>query len=425
MTMRKTARVRDARDPVVVNGWGMPVRSLVWLVSGVLLSAGCESRAAPWGVAVFDSAGIRVIELGPDFEGGVKPRAVASEPDLIIRFRGDDPAAVISRVTDVEVLSGGRIAVANEGGIGILVFDSTGHHVGTWGGIGDGPGEFRRIEWLASRPPDSVAAGNARRRRVMMFDGNGEFLRSFGNARAVVGSSRSIPPGPLGLLADGSIVAAFFESIATAAEGVVRPEVEVLVVAPTEDRVQSVGVWPGDELTLFSQEGQLQVVAPPFGRRLHISAGTDRVWIGDDARWEVHGYSADAHLRTVVRASMSAEAVSDSLLEERISEKYRGRLSEGPALEELKRDHRRITHHATTPSFGRLLGMVDGGVAIGAYRSHGAGYRTWLMVNSIGGVTAIDLPATLDVKRLGQDWVIGVVRDDLDREEIHRYAILD
>ena len=28
------------------------------------------------------------------------------------------------------------------------------------------------------------------------------------------------------------------------------------------------------------------------------------------------------------------------------------------------------------------------------------------------------------VKRWGPDWVMGIVRDELDREEIHRYRIL-
>lgn len=402
----------------------MSIRLLTGLVLGLLAPTGCESRAAPEGVAVFDSAGVRVIDLGADFEDHVKRRQLASEPDLIIRFGEDDPAAVVSRVVDVELLSRDRIAVANPGGNEILVFDSAGHHVGTWGGTGGGPGEFGRLEWLASRPPDSVAAGDARRRRVTMFDANGELVRSFATASAIAGSSRSIPPRPLGLLEDGSIVSALFEPVATGAEGRVRPEVEVLAIPPTGDGVDLVGAWPGDELTLFLQDGLLQVVAPPFGRRLHISVGIDKVWIGDDADWEVRGYSADAHLRTVVRSSASPKLVTDDLLEQRIAAKYEGRVSEGPALEELKRDQRKIAHHTTMPSFGMVVGMADAGVAIGEYQPGTASSRAWLMVDPSGEVTTMNLPAALDVKRLGPAWVIGVVRDELDREEIHRYPIL-
>ena len=48
----------------------------------------------------------------------------------------------------------------------------------------------------------------------------------------------------------------------------------------------------------------------------------------------------------------------------------------------------------------------------------------WWLIPA-GGVALVVLPAGLDVKRWGQDWVVGIVRDELDREEVHRYWILD
>ena len=115
--------------------------------------------------------------------------------------------------------------------------------------------------------------------------------------------------------------------------------------------------------------------------------------------------------------------MSDRLLEERIAEKYR-HVSPGPFLEGLKADERGIAGHATTPSFGSMVSTVSGGVAIGEYQAGRAPTRTWVVVDSIGGVTAIDLPGALEVKRWGPDWVIGVVSDELDRDEVRRYRIL-
>ena len=400
-------------------------QATVGLVLGLVVTTGCESRDGPRGAAVSDSAGIRVIEIGPGLGGVVRQRVLASEPDLIIRFREDDPALVVSGITDVQLLSQGRIAVANEVASEVLVFDSAGRHIDTWGGAGAGPGEFGRLEWLASRPPDSLAAGDARLRRVTMFDPDGIFVRSLEGAVGGGGSSSSIPPRPLGLFADGSIIAAFFEPVATAVEGPVRPEVEVVVIPPSGEGLHSVGTWPGDELSLFRQDGLLQAVAPPFGRRLHISARSDGLWVGDDASWEVRGYSSEGQLRTIVRALVSPGLVSDDLLEQRIAEKYRGRVSDAASLARLTRDQRRIAHHTTMPSLGTVVGMTGGGVAVGEYQWNTASPRAWFMVDSMGGVSAIDLPPALEVKRVGPDWVIGVVRDELDREEIHRYPILE
>ena len=391
----------------------------------VFVASGCESQAASWGAVVFDSAGVRIVEVGPGFPGVVKTRVLANEPDVVIGVREDDPGTIVSKVTDVAWLGRSRIAVADEGGDDIFVFDSAGYHVGTWGGRGDGPGEFGRLAWLRAKAPDSLAAGDARSRRVTVFDARGTFVRSIGTRRDAGESSGSIPPQPLGLLGDGSVVAALFESITTRIEGVVRPQVEVLLISPTEDSIKRIGAWPGDELALFRQDGVLQVVAPPFGRRLHVSARADAVWIGDDADGEIRGYSAEALLRTVVRFSANRESVSDRLLEQRIAEKYRERVSDGLFLEELKRDQRKIAYHLTTPGFGMMIGMIGGGVAISEYQLGSATSRKWFVVDSVGEVTQIKLPTALDVMRWGPDWVIGLVRDELGRETINRYAIVD
>ena len=91
-----------------------------------------------------------------------------------------------------------------------------------------------------------------------------------------------------------------------------------------------------------------------------------------------------------------------------------------PTLEDLKEDQRQIAGHTTTPSFGMVLGMSDGGLAVGEFGLDPASPRAWITVDPDGTVTEIELPAGFAVKRWGPDWVIGIVRDELDREEIHR-----
>ena len=394
----------------------------VGLILFMLAPTGCESPSGPQGLTVTDSAGVRIIELGPDLDGVAERRVLADEPDWVIRSREDDPSFMVSKVSDVELLSEGRIAVANEVGNEILVFDSAERHVATWGGTGDGPGEFRWLEWLASKPPDSLGAGDFGLRRVTVFDANGQFVRNVETASGIARSAGTVPARPIGLLSDGSVVTAVFQSPAPV-EGPVRPGVEVAVIPPSGDGADVVGTWPGGELSPFLEDGLLQMVAPPFGRRLHIATSSDGVWLGDDEHWEIRQYAARGHLRVVVRSTASPTAVSDRLLEERITEKYR-HVTPGPFLEGLKRDQRRIAGHATTPSFGSVLSTVSGGVAIGEYQAGRAPTRTWVVVDSIGGVTMIDLPGALEVKRWGPDWVIGVVSDELDRDEVRRYRIL-
>lgn len=400
-----------------------PIRTIPTLaVLFTLAAAGCDAPPSPPTATVFDSSGVRIVDLGPAPLEWAEHRTLAGEPDLVIRSSEDDGATVLSDVRDVEVLPRGRVALANGSGNDILVFNATGEHVATWGGTGDGPGEFRSLEWLASLPPDFLAAGDGRLRRVTVFDSEGGFARSFATASAVDPASRPVPPRPLGLLARGSVIAAYFDRPA-AVEGTARPAVEIVATAPTGDAMHMMGTWPGDELALFPQDGQLQITQAPFGRRLHIAPAHDGVWIADDDRWQMRKYSARGVLRMIVRSSASPTAVTDELLEAYIAERYRY-ADQVPALEDLKRDQREIAQHTTTPAFGTILGTTAGGVAIGEFRLDTVSPRAWITVDPAGSACSVELPAGLDVKRWGPDWVIGVVRDALDREEIHRYRIV-
>lgn len=197
-----------------------------------------------------------------------------------------------------------------------------------------------------------------------------------------------------------------------------------MTIPPAGAAVHLIGTWPGEELTIFEEDGLLEVTQPPFGRRLHIAPTPAGVWIADDDQWELRQYSAQGDLRMVVRSSATPAVVTDRLLEEFIAERYRY-AGQVPTVEDLKQDQREILRHTTTPGLGMIQGMTDGGVAVGEFKLGEASPRGWITVDPNGIVTAIELPTGLDVKRWGPDWIVGVVRDALDREAIHRYRILD
>lgn len=398
------------------------IRRLAIILLAVAAAA-CDSRPADTSNAtVFDSAGVRVIELGAEGWGSGVERVLASAPDLIIRSGDEDGAPVLFEVSDVKPISGGRVAIANSGTNEILVFDRAGDHVATWGGVGEGPGEFNNLQWLTSISPDTLAAGDYRQRRVSILDANGRFVKSIGTPSVSAGSSASIPPQPIGLLRDGTLVASSFQG-PPAQEGSFRPAIELFVSAPGAGTPRSLGIFPGNEITLLREGEFLAVVLPPFARNLHIEPAADGIWVGDEARWELREYSSAGRLRTLIRSAESAEAVTDALLERHIDRKYRD-VDPDVDVEPLKDLQRRIADHATVPSFGAIRAVSGGGVAVGAYDTGALSSRMWRTVDSNGTVTSIRLPAAYDVKHWEPERILVVVRDELDREEIHRYPIL-
>jgi len=398
------------------------IRRLALILLAVAAAA-CDSRpAATSNATVFDSAGVRVIELGAEGWGSGVERVLASEPDLVIRSGDEGDTPVLYEVRDVQPISGGRIAVANGGTNEVLVFDASGDHVATWGGVGEGPGEFQNLQWLTAISPDTLAAGDSRQRRVSILDTNGRFVRSIGTPNLSSDGSRSIPPQPITRLRDGTLIAQSFRGPA-AEEGSVRPATELFVVDPGADAPRAFATFPGNEITLVREGEFLAVVLPPFARNLHIEPAADGIWVGDEARWELREYSSAGRLRTLIRSAESAEAVTDALLERHIDRKYRD-MDPDVDVEPLKDLQRRIADHATVPSFGAIRAISGGGVAVGAYDTGALSSRMWRTVDSNGTVTSIRLPAAYDVKHWEPERILVVVRDELDREEIHRYPIL-
>ena len=88
-----------------------------------------------------DSADVRIVENArpPD---GSRLWQVGPEPSLSIGDREGGDAYMLYQVADATKLSDGRIVVANGGDDELRVFDASGNWLESWGGRGEGSGEF-------------------------------------------------------------------------------------------------------------------------------------------------------------------------------------------------------------------------------------------------------------------------------------------
>ncbi len=74
----------------------------------------------------------------------------------------------------------GRIIVADRVSRELRVFDTVGVHLATWGGAGEGPGEFTNLIRLDHWPGDSLVARWSQGNRLTVFDSQGNYGRVFG-----------------------------------------------------------------------------------------------------------------------------------------------------------------------------------------------------------------------------------------------------
>ena len=101
-----------------------------------------DSRADGRGTEVRDSAGIRIIENPRPPEGSRLDWRIGPEPIVSIgQVQGEEPY-LLHLAFNAFGFPDGSIVVANRGTHEVRKFDEQGTHLRTWGGTGEGPGEF-------------------------------------------------------------------------------------------------------------------------------------------------------------------------------------------------------------------------------------------------------------------------------------------
>ena len=127
---------------------------------------------------VRDSAGVRIVENARPPEGSRLSWRVGRTPVLSIgALEGEEPY-LLDGIRDLLTLPDGRIVVANRSSHELRVFGAAGSHLATWGGEGEGPGEFNSLVQVERWPGDSVIAWYSQDRRLSVFDADGNLGRT-------------------------------------------------------------------------------------------------------------------------------------------------------------------------------------------------------------------------------------------------------
>ncbi len=128
---------------------------------------------------ISDTAGVDIVENArPPADSRLDWR-VGEQPVLSIgEIDGPDP--YLLDISDVLRMPDGRIIVADRVSRELRVFDTVGGHLATWGGAGEGPGEFTNLTSLDRWPGDSLVARWSQGNRLTVFDSQGNYGRVFG-----------------------------------------------------------------------------------------------------------------------------------------------------------------------------------------------------------------------------------------------------
>lgn len=384
-------------------------------LGSTLALAACRDAETERTFLVTDSAGVELAFSAVPAAIGDERWSISAEPVLEIQPDPADSAALLYRVVGISLLPDGRVAVANLGDNTIRFYDAQGALLRKVGGSGEGPGEFRQIRGLAHRGGE-LWAYQILPHPTLVFDLQGTFLRSV-----------RMPPitGPRlhGFLADGSVIASVSQrtsrtETSTDSAAVIRfgsAGLDTIAVLPALKRIAIDGI--GTE-------------AQALGPTLFVAADDSLVYTSFSSSWDIAVWRDTTLVRRVRIGATPTTVTADH------REAYRAALrSEGGDDPRIRQAYQQLADQMVFPDHHPLQSrlMLDRSGMLWVerpqteppyseaidYASVPAHVSTWDVISKAGEwLTTVILPARFRVLEIGDDYVAGVAKDDLDVESI-------
>lgn len=371
-----------------------------------------------------DSAGIRIVENADPRPGSVPEWSVDDEPLLQIGVLDGDPAEQFFRVAGALRLSDGRVVVANSGSGELRIFDPEGRHLATGGGQGEGPGEFRNLSRLYRLPGDTILVWDIGLRRISYFDAEARFIHSVPLVGTDGGSMNLVD-----ILPDGSVLAsassgAWSGSIPT--EGLIGDSVLHVRFDPRSAEVDTVGWLPATQsmVRTTSSGGQvtsIEVMRLPFLRTAYIGAAGEHVFAAVNDRYEIALRDSAGRLTRIIRRDVRPEPFSEEYVREQFLSQ-RSRENVDPAeLRDLYPGVPRPTH---LPVLRGVRADPTGHFWVERFRWPNDDQPVWDVFDPEGRLVAVvRTPPGLRIDEIGEDYLMGVWRDELDVEQVRTYRL--
>jgi hypothetical protein len=313
----------------------------------------------------------------------------------------------------------------------IRVFDSsTGKFVLQIGRAGEGPGEFRGLNWIGWKQ-DTLYAVDGNLQRVSMFSSKGEHLRTERIVSAVLAATHR-PASVSALNADGTVIGESVISMFAVAKGLVTSNPVVLMtregeiirtLAERNLRNTMVQAAVGNRVAVFRQpmsEGSIIRYAPD---------GSSLVIVGRQpsaeptARFHVTrlGSTGDTIYHKTYRYSPRPvpAAMVDSIYDQ-----YAKMFATVPPARARKAAESFVVLPPALPPISDVVFSSDGTTWLRQEEIMGRRTVQWLVLSPSGDIqSVVQAPSELKLLAVEKGAAWGVITDELDIPYVVRYAL--
>ena len=334
---------------------------------------------------------------------------------------GEDPY-LLSRVRGGFIMPDGRIVVVNSGANELRVFDALGIHVATWGGRGEGPGEFTGLSQAHRWRGDSLIALYSQRHRLSVFDSEGNYGRAFtlqrDDAFFLVEA----------VSAGGVILSSDLVMRGGLPEGLSRPEQHYRVRGTEGELLSSVGSFPGTESFSSWSGSSGWSVEIAFAHRISTFAWGDLMAVAPNDSYEIRVFDLDGGLRRIVRRDHDLVVPTSVHIDATIERRVAGIPEEERAerRQQMRESYQEVPLPETFPAFERALADVADHLWVQEYDLPGeeGPNPVWTIFDPDGRVLGyMETPAGLSIFEIGEDHILARATDDLGVEYVQVWSL--
>jgi hypothetical protein len=339
-------------------------------------------------------------------------------PQPTVRIGSDaSPETQFNDISHLRRLSDGRILVTT--GPDIRFFDAAGRFLARAGGRGRGPGEFLHIGSLLVMPGDTLMALNFR--TVVILDPEGKYVRQSQPDLAPLSSEGWATEGSM-LLPNGNLLAPQYpqEQAMARPTSLYRPTVRHSILDLRSSMVTPLHVGGGWAQQFIEERPFVQAFTP----HVQVAIGADRVHVGDNDSTTIHVFDlAGRRLGTWTVAERATPVTPAELAA------HRQRMVEWVTMQrrsvpDFERQWAAATQPKRHPYWGSALVDAAGVLWVSGPPRTGEAPVAWTAFDRNGRrVAAVTMPARFTPKEIGEDYVLGVQRDEDGVETVAMYRL--
>ncbi len=341
---------------------------------------------------------------------------VDSAPVVDIRGTSASGDLLFGMATAATRLPSGAIAIADGSTLTVRFFSPTGQPTRSVGRSGQGPGEFRSMQWMESCGADSVYVWDGAAQSMSVIAGSGgEVARRFRIPAADTPAPRAYLLGCSAQRTFGYLAAPTTRE-PTGAPNIIRGPMPLVLTDADGKLIRQIGPVIGGEMAAMGGAG----FPRPLGKTTSFALAGDRVYVGsaDSAALDVH--LPDGSTRTV-RFTGTARAATSAHMEAAI-ETLAG-MAPPQARERATASLRALEMPKTLPPYGALLTDPDGLVWV-VESFPGDPATTLRAIGPTGSIAGeMRIPRGLRVFEIGRDYVLGGYADEGDEPHVAVYRV--